>query len=224
MDSYGGSTRLANPARQRAGFLLWKDAANAKEWGMRLHDAALQLLFLAARTHRAWLPREVPDTTLREVVSLAQLGPTANNGLPARFVWVKSMAAKERLMPHLSEGNRDKTMKAPATAIIGYDLEFYAHPPQGQGRLEGFADKPDAALVYCARNGSLQGAYLVMAARALGLDAGPMSGFNNAGVDGEFFAGTSVRSNFLCNVGYGDRAALRPRGPRFAFEEAAQIV
>ena len=191
---------------------------------MRLDDAGLQQLFLAARTHRAWLPREVSDATLRELVTLAQLGPTANNGLPARFLWVKSKAAKERLLPHLSEGNRDKTMKAPATAIIGHDLEFFAHPPQGQGVLAGFADKPDAALVYCARNGSLQGAYLIMAARALGLDAGPMSGFNNAGVDGEFFAGTGVRSNFLCNVGYGDPAVLRPRGPRFAFEEAGQIL
>ena len=191
---------------------------------MRLHDAGLQQLFLAARTLRAWQPREVPDDLLREVVTLAQLGPTANNGLPARFIWVKSKAAKERLLPHLSEGNRDKTMKAPATAIIGYDVEFYAHPPKGQGLLAGFADKPDAALVYCARNGSLQGAYLIMAARALGLDAGPMSGFNNAGVDQAFFAGTSVRSNFLCNVGYGDPVALRPRGPRFAVEEAAQIL
>jgi 3-hydroxypropanoate dehydrogenase len=154
--------------------LLWAKApSREKEWGMRLHDAALEQLFLAARTHRAWLPREVPDTTLRELVSLAQLGPTANNGLPARFVWVKSKAAKERLLPHLSEGNRDKTMKAPATAIIGYDLEFYAHPPQGQGVLAGFTDKPDAVGVYCARNGSLQGAYLIVAARALGLDAGP---------------------------------------------------
>jgi len=191
---------------------------------MRLHDAGLQQLFHAARAHRTWLPREVPDDTLREVVTLAQLGPTANNGLPTRFIWVKSKAAKERLLPHLSDGNRDKTMKAPATAIIGYDLEFYAHPPQGQGPLAGFADKPDAAAIYCARNGSLQGAYLIMAARALGLDAGPMSGFNNAGVDEEFFAGTRVRSNFLCNVGYGDPVALRPRGPRFAFEEAAQIL
>jgi len=191
---------------------------------MRLNDAALQQLFLAARTHRAWLPREVTDATLKELIALAQMGPTANNGLPARFLWVKSRTAKDRLLPHLSEGNRDKTMKAPATAIIGYDLEFYTHPPQGQGPLAGFADKPEAALVYCARNGSLQGAYFILAARALGLDAGPMSGFNNAGVDGEFFAGTGVRSNFLCNVGYGDPAALRPRGPRFAFEEAAQIL
>src|SRR5262249_15385529 len=128
------------------------------------------------------------------------------------------------LYPPSRNAMRDKTRRAPATAIIGYDMEFYAHPPQGQGPLAGFADKPDAATVYCARNGSLQGAYLIMAARALGLDAGPMSGFNNAGVDEEFFAGTEVRSNFLCNVGYGDPVALRPRGPRFAFEEAAQIL
>ena len=191
---------------------------------MRLHDGALQQLFLAARTHRAWLARDVPDDMLRELVVLAELGPTANNGLPARFVWVKSKSAKERLLPHLSEGNRGKTMQAPATAIIGYDLEFHARPPKGQEPSASFADKPDAALAYCARNGSLQGAYFIMAARALGLDAGPMSGFNNAGVDGEFFAGTSIKSNFLCNVGYGDPSALRPRGPRLAFEEAAQIL
>jgi len=141
------------------------------------------------------------------------MGPTANNGLPARFVFVKSQTGKERLLPHLSEGNRDKTMKAPATAIVGYDLEFYAHAPKGQDPLAGFADKPDAAQAYCARNGSLQGGYFTMAVRALGLDAGPMSGFNNAGVDREFFAGTPIKSNFLCNVGYGDSAALRPRIP-----------
>ena len=191
---------------------------------MRLHDAALQQLFLAGRTHRAWLAREVADDTLKELVALAGMGPTANNGLPARFIWLKSTAAKESLLPHLSDGNRDKTMKAPATAIIGYDLEFYARPPKGQEPLTSFAGKPEAALAYCARNGSLQGAYVIMAARALGLDAGPMSGFNNAGVDAEFFAGTSIKSNFLCNVGYGDPAALRPRGPRFVFEEAAQIL
>jgi 3-hydroxypropanoate dehydrogenase len=166
----------------------------------------------------------VPDSTLRELVALAQMRPTANNGLPARFLFVKSQAAKERLVPHLSRGNRDKTMQAPATAIIGYDLEFYRHPPSGQDSLTGFADRPDAAPAYCARNGSLQGAYFIMAARALGLDAGPMSGFDNRGVDGEFFAATDVKANFLCNVGYRDPAALRPRGPRFAFHEVAQIL
>jgi 3-hydroxypropanoate dehydrogenase len=124
---------------------------------------------------------------------------------------VKSKTAKEPLLPHLSEGNRDQTMKAPATAIIGFDLEFYAHPPQGQGRLAGFADKPDAGLVSCARNGSLQGAYFILAARALGLDAGRGRGVFR-------------RHQPTSEVGYGDPAALRPRGPRFAFEAAAQIL
>ena len=191
---------------------------------MQLDDKALQQLFLAARTHRAWLPREVSDSVLKELVDLTKMGPTANNGLPARIILVRSKAAKERLMPHLSEGNRDKTMKAPACAIIGYDLGFHARPPKGQDPLKGFDGKPEAALTYALRNSSLQGAYFILAARALGLDAGPMSGFDNAGVDKEFFAGTDVKSNFLCNVGYGDPAALRPRGPRFGFEEMAQII
>jgi 3-hydroxypropanoate dehydrogenase len=191
---------------------------------MRLDDKVLQQLFLAARTHRAWLLREVPDSVLHELVDLMKMGPTANNGLPARVTFVRSKAAKERLMQHLSEGNRDKTMKAPACAIVGYDLAFYSHPPKGQDPLKAFEGKPETALTYALRNGSLQGAYFIMAARALGLDAGPMSGFDNAGVDKEFFAGSDVKSNFLCNVGYGDPAALRPRGPRFAFEEMAQII
>jgi 3-hydroxypropanoate dehydrogenase len=157
-------------------------------------------------------------------VGLMKMGPTANNGLPARLQFVKSAAAKERLMPHLSEGNRDKVMKAPACAIIGYDLKFYEHPPKGQDPLKGFADKPEAALTYALRNSSLQGGYFILAARALGLDCGPMSGFSNEGVDKEFFAGTDVKSNFLCNVGYGDPAALRPRGPRFGFDEIARIL
>ena len=191
---------------------------------MRLDDKVLQQLFLTARTHRAWLPREVPDSVLMELVDLAKMGPTANNGLPARFTFVKSKAAKERLMPHLSEGNRDKTMKAPACAIIGHDLAFHAHPPKGQDALKSFEGKPEAALTYALRNGSLQGAYFMLAARSLGLDCGPMSGFDNAGVDREFFSGSNFKSNFLCNVGYGDPAALRPRGPRFDFEEMAQIL
>ena len=191
---------------------------------MRVDDKALQQLFLAARTHRAWLPREVPDSLLKELVDVMKMGPTANNGLPARVTFVRSKAAKERLMPHLSESNRDKTMKAPACAIIAYDLAFHAPPPKGQEPLKAFEGKPEAALTYALRNGSLQGAYFIMAARALGLDAGPMSGFDNAGVDKEFFAGTDVKSNFLCNVGYGDPAGPRPRGPRFGFDEMAQIL
>jgi 3-hydroxypropanoate dehydrogenase len=191
---------------------------------MRLDDKALQQLFLDARTLRAWQLREVPDGLLREVVDLMKMAPTASNGLPARVVFVKSKAAKERLRPHLSPGNVDKTMAAPATAIVAYDLEFYAHPPNGQEPLAGFEGKPERAQTVAFRNGSLQGAYLMMAARSLGLDCGPMSGFDNAGVDREFFAGTQIKSNFVCNLGYGDRTGLRPRAPRFAFEEKASIL
>jgi 3-hydroxypropanoate dehydrogenase len=190
----------------------------------RLDEAALKQLFLEARTHRAWQPRDVPDSVLREVVDLMKMGPTANNGLPARVVFVKSKAAKERLKPHLSPGNVDKTMAAPATAILAYDLRFFQHPPRGQDPLGGFADSPDKANTVAFRNGSLQAGYFILAARALGLDCGAMSGFDNAGVDGEFFAGGQVKSNFLCNLGYGDAAALRPRGPRFDFGEIAQIL
>lgn len=189
----------------------------------RLGDAALNQLFLEARTFRAWQQREVPDHVLVEIVDLMKMGPTANNSLPARVVFVKSQAAKERLKPHLSSGNVDKTMSAPATAILAYDLQFFEHPPKGQEPLKGFDGKPEQAQVAALRNGSLQGAYLIMAARALGLDCGPMSGFDNAGVDNAFFAGTSIKSNFLCNLGYGEPNGLRPRGPRFSFDQIAQI-
>jgi 3-hydroxypropanoate dehydrogenase len=191
---------------------------------MRLDEQALRQLFLDARTLRTWQPREVPDSLLREVVDLMKLAPTANNGLPARIVLVKSQAAKQRLKPHLSSGNVEKTMAAPATAVVGYDVKFHAHPPHGQEPLKSLADKPEQAQIVAFRNGSLQGAYLIMAARALGLDCGPMSGFDNAGVDAEFFAGTDIRSNFLCNLGYGDRTGIRPRAPRFSFDEMASIL
>jgi len=193
-------------------------------WVMRLGDTVLKQLFLEARTNRAWLPREVPESALKEIVDVMKMGPTAFNCLPARVIYVRSKAAKEKLKPHLSSGNVDKTMAAPATAIIGHDLRFFEHPPKGQDNIAMYVGKPDQALVAALRNGSLQGAYFMIAARALGLDVGPMSGFDNAGVDKEFFAGTDVKSNFLCNVGYGDPAALRPRSPRFAFDEMAQIL
>jgi 3-hydroxypropanoate dehydrogenase len=165
----------------------------------RFDAAVLDQLFLQARTYRAWQPREVSDNTLTELVDLMKMGPTASNSQPARLVFVKSREAKERLKPHLSEGNREKTMAAPVCAIIGFDLKFYEHLPKGMQPLDGFAGKADRIQIATLRNGSLQGAYLIMAARALGLDAGPMSGFDNAGVDQEFFAGTDIRSNFLCN-------------------------
>jgi 3-hydroxypropanoate dehydrogenase len=190
----------------------------------RLDEGAFRQLLLDARTHRSWQSREVPDSLLKELVDLMKMGPTASNALPARVVFVKSKEAKERLKPHLNAGNVDKTMVAPATAILAYDLKFYEHPPKGQEPLSGFADKPDRALTVALRNSSLQGGYLMLAARALGLDVGPMSGFDNAGVDREFFAGTEIKSNFLCNLGYGDGSQLRPRGPRFGFEDMARIL
>lgn len=193
----------------------------------RLDAEALDQLFLSARTHNAWQKRDIPDSLLHELVDLMKMGPTTANSSPARVLFVKSPEAKQRLKPHLSEGNRDKTMVAPVTAIIAYDLKFYVHLgklfPHEPGAPNWFKGKPDIGTT-ALRNGSLQGAYLILAARALGLDAGPMSGFNNAGVDREFFAGTDIKSNFLCNLGYGDPVGLFPRSPRFTFEEMAKII
>ena len=192
-----------------------------------LPDPCLDQLFCEARTHNAWHDRDVPDALLHQLVNLLKLGPTSANCSPARFVFVKSREAKERLKPFLSEGNRDKTMKAPVCAIIGYDLEFYHHLPKLFPHADAkswFAGNEQKILETAFRNGTLQGAYLIMAARALGLDTGPMSGFDNAGVDKEFFAGTKVKSNFLCNLGYGDGHALFARSPRFAFDEMAKII
>lgn len=193
----------------------------------KLDSAALDQLFFAARTHSAWLPREVPDALLHELIDMMKMAPTSANCSPARIIFVRSAAAKERLRPHLSEGNVDKTMAAPATAIVGHDLEFYERLPQlfpHTNARAWFAGKPDHIAATAFRNGSLQGAYMIMAARALGLDCGPMSGFDNAGVDQAFFAGTAVRSNFLCNLGYGDPSALKPRSPRLSFDEIARIL
>lgn len=192
-----------------------------------LDAAALDQLFLQARTFNAFEPREVPDSLLRELVDLLKMGPTTANSSPARFVFLKSPEAKRRLEPHLSEGNRKKTMAAPVTAIIAFDLKFYEYLPKlfphEPDAVNWFKGKPDIATT-ALRNGSLQGAYLILAARALGLAAGPMSGFENAGVDAEFFAGTDLRSNFLCNLGYGDPTGLFPRSPRLDFDEMAKIL
>jgi 3-hydroxypropanoate dehydrogenase len=193
----------------------------------KLASACLDQLFRDARTHNVWLDRDVPDALLHELIDLVKLGPTSANCSPARFLFVKSREAKEKLRPHLSEGNRDKTMKAPVCTIIGYDLDFYKHLPKlfphtnAKSWFEGDAKKIfDTAF----RNGTLQGAYLIMAARALGLDCGPMSGFDNKGVDRDFFAGTNTKSNFLCSLGYGDATKLLPRSPRFSFDEMARII
>jgi 3-hydroxypropanoate dehydrogenase len=191
------------------------------------YAAALQQAFLDARTQNAWQPKDVPDSLLRQLVDTAKMGPTSANCQPARFVFVKSKEAKQRLKPFLSEGNRDKTMQAPVCAIVGYDLEFYEHLPKLFPHTDArswYAGKPKKIEETAFRNGSLQGGYLIIAARLLGLDCGPMSGFDNAGVDAEFFTGTSVRSNFQCNLGYGDPSVLKPRSPRLSFDEMAKIV
>ena len=193
-----------------------------------LDDIALDQLFRDARTHNAWIDRPVEDAQLHALYELLKFGPTTANTCPARFVFVRSGEAKSRLGPALDEGNYAKTMAAPVTAIVAYDLAFYEklpylfpHNPDAKG---WFDTKPEAVLDrICLRNGSLQGAYLMLAARAIGLDCGPMSGFDNAKVDAAFFAGTTWRSNFLCNLGYGDDTVLFPRSPRLPFDEAARI-
>jgi len=192
-----------------------------------LPKSSLDQLFHHARTHNVWRDKDVPDDLLHGVIHLLKLGPTSANCSPARFLFVKSPEAKERLKPHLSEGNRAKTMKAPVCAIIGYDLDFYEHLPKLFPHTDAkswFEGKPKKIEETAFRNGTLQGAYLIMAARALGLDCGPMSGFDNAGVDRDFFAGTNVKSNFLCNLGYGDSSKLFERSPRFDFDEMATIL
>lgn len=192
-----------------------------------LADAALDQLFLDARTHGKWLSREVPDDLLVRLTDMVKMGPTSANCSPARLVFVKSAEAKKLLEPALSEGNRDKTMKAPVTVIIGQDMRFYDHLPRlfPHTDAKSWFTGNDAKIAETAlRNSSLQGAYLIAAARALGLDCGPMSGFDAAKVDAAFFAGTDVKSNFLCNLGYGDVTALRARSPRFSFDEMARIV
>ena len=193
-----------------------------------LNSEALDLLFREARTHNAWLDKPVDDSLLRQAYDLAKMGPTSANMFPMRIVFVKSRAAKERLKPALDAANVDKTMKAPVTAVIGMDVHFYEALPKLFPHADArawFKDLPENVLEYIAlRNSSLQGGYFMLAARALGLDCGPMSGFDNAKVDQAFFAGTTVKSNFLCNLGYGDASKLFPRSPRLSFEEACKVT
>ena len=193
-----------------------------------LGDDGLDLLFRTARTHNYWRPEPVDDSILRRVYDLAKMGPTSANMCPLRIVFVRSPAAKEKLKPCLDAGNVTKTMAAPVTAILGMDVHFFEKLPKLYPHADAkawFKDLPEPVLEYVAlRNSSLQGAYFMLAARALGLDCGPMSGFDNARVDAAFFAGTAVKSNFLCNLGYGDASKLHPRAPRLTFEEACKIV
>ena len=193
-----------------------------------VNDDALDVLFRKERTHRKWRPEPVTPQMLMAVYDLMRWAPTTNNTSPARFVFVVSQAAKERLKPHLNRGNVEQTMLAPATAIMAYDLKFHEKmdklSPNPEAK-ESWSKKSPAELHEAAfRNASLQGGYFILAARAVGLDCGPMSGFSIAGVDQEFFAGTSIKSNFLCNLGFGDDTGLRPRAGRLDFDEACKIL
>jgi 3-hydroxypropanoate dehydrogenase len=193
-----------------------------------LDDHALDVLFRSARTYNAFAG-PVTDGDLRRIYDLMKWGPTTANSCPARFVFVRSPEAKERLKPALSAGNRDKTMAAPVTAVIAYDTRFYdllpklfPHNPEARSWFAGEA-KATSTAAAAFRNGSLQGAYFLLAARALGFDCGPMSGFDNAKVDAAFFPDGRFKSNFLCNLGRGDPKSLFPRSPRLAFEEACRV-
>jgi 3-hydroxypropanoate dehydrogenase len=193
----------------------------------RVDGRALDALFREARTHVAWLPRPVPEELLREAYDLAKMGPTSANSSPARFVFLTTQAAKERLIPALMPGNVEKTRSAPVTVIVAQDMEFYEHLPRLFPHADArswFAGNPGLIADTASRNGSLQGAYFMLAARALGLDCGPMSGFDAGKVNAEFFPDGKWRANFLVNLGYGDREKLHPRAPRLDFEDACRIL
>lgn len=210
--------------------------------GQRLGEEAFDVLFRNARTHNAWQDKPVSDEMLHQLYELMRWGPTSANCCPARILFLRTPQAKERLRPALSPGNVEKTMRAPVTAIIGSDARFYEKLPKlfphNPGMRDLFAKSPDLAETTAFRNGTLQGGYFLLAARALGLDCGPMSGFDNAKVDHEFFPDSAegdrsateavttgcIKSNFLCNLGYGDPAKLYPRNARLEFDEACQLL
>jgi len=194
---------------------------------MALDDTALAVLFREARTHHSWSDRPVSDETLHQLFELQEFGPTSGNGLPGRFVFVRTAEGKEKLKPALSAGNRAKTMAAPVTVIVAYDPHFYEFLPRLFPQADArswFAGNEALAEATAFRNSSLQGAYLIIAARALGLAAGPMSGFDNKTVDEAFLAPMGWKSNFLVNLGYGDATVLPPRNPRLAFDEACRLI
>ena len=211
--------------------------------GQKIDDAALNILFREARaSYSKWQNKPVTDDTLRELYDLLKWGPTSANGEPARFAFLRTKESRERLRPALAPLNVEKTMSAPITVIIAYDLKFYERLPklfpQSPGMKKLFEGSPEMVEVTAKRNSSLQGAYMMLAARSLGLDCGPMSGFDNAKVDEEFFAAGKpcfgcdqeffpeghVKSNFICNLGYGDPASLHPRLPRLSFSESCSLL
>jgi 3-hydroxypropanoate dehydrogenase len=193
-------------------------------------EESLDVLFRNARTHNGWLDTPVADESLRQIYDLMKWGPTSANTTPARILFLRAPEAKKRLLPALSPNNVEKTMAAPVTAIIAYDTKFYEFLPRlfphNQDAKNWFASSPQLAETTGFRNGSIQGGYFIIAARAVGLDCGPMSGFDNAKVDAEFFTGAfaSVKSNFLCNLGHGDPSKLLPRSPRLEFDEACHLL
>ncbi|MGE5622665.1 MAG: malonic semialdehyde reductase [Bacillota bacterium] len=193
-----------------------------------LNETALKTLFLEARTQNGWRDRPVTDEQLRQIYDLMKWGPTSANCTPARIVFVKSPQAKEKLLACMNPGNIEKTKAAPVTAIIGMDMEFYEKLPRlfphNPDARSWFAGNQQAIESTAMRNSSLQGGYFIMAARAVGLDCAPMSGFNAEKINEAFFAGTPVRVNFVCSLGYGDTSKLHPRGPRLDFDEACSIV
>ena len=213
---------LTSPESRRA----QKAAADLHERVGPLTHAALDLLFLQARSHNGWLQREVPESLIRELYEITRWGPTSMNCCPARFIFVASAGGKERLRPALAPANVEKVMTAPVVVIAGFDLRFMDHLPQLFPHRDlgaAFAGDLPKARETAFRNATLQAAYLMLAARALGLDCGPMSGFDATAVDREFFSGTAVQTNFLCGLGYGDTARLFPRLPRLSFEEACRL-
>jgi len=195
---------------------------------MTIDTAGLDLLFKEARTHNKWHDTPVSDETLRELYDILKFGPTSANSSPARFVFVRTKEGKDKLAPALSAGNTDKTMAAPVTAIVAYDPKFFEKLPtlfpHNQDAINWFTSNDSLAATTAFRNGTLQGAYLMIAARSLGLDTGAMSGFDNAKVDAAFFADNGWRSNFLVNLGHGDPAGVFDRSPRLPFEEACLLA
>ncbi len=193
-----------------------------------IDDRGLEILFRDARTYNGWKDGDVSEVLIQAVYDLMKWGPTSANMCPLRFVFVKSPEAKEKLKPHLMEGNVAKTMAAPVTVLMANDLEFYKYAdklsPHNPDVRSWFEGKEEFTKETAMRNGSLQGAYMMIAARALGLDCGPMSGFNKNGVKDAFFEGRNVEVNFICNLGYGDPESLHPRAPRFSFDEVCEIV
>jgi 3-hydroxypropanoate dehydrogenase len=196
--------------------------------GNTVDDKTLDTLFREGRTYSKWLPRPIADKTLHELYDVLKWAPTSANSSPARFAFLRSKESKERLRPALAPLNVEKTMTAPVTVIVAYDLRFHLQLsrlfPQSPGMAKLFENNPEMVETTAKRNSSLQGAYMILAARALGLDCGPMSGFDHAKVDEEFFPEGHVKTNFLCNLGYGDPASLHPRLPRLSFNEACSLL